>query len=396
MRYSKDFTFTNFVETNNLEKIKIALGRELELREFIDRKGNSLVSVAIEKGDLKLLEFLISKEADLNVVNADGKTPLMIAASKRSEEILRMLLENGAEIDKRNDRNSDRYKWTALMYAVNIGYSKGVKILIENGADVNKKDNDGWTALMLAASSNDKEMVKHLVAHPKIEINNQDLKGKTALIYAAENNEIEVIKLLLEKGAEVNISDKTGRTALIYTVRIGSSEIAELLINNGADINKVDSYKLTALFYAVSDDYLDSKKQQQSNIILLLIEKGADPHAKNEHGASAFELGNLKIKKLLQDNDDFESPEVQELSEVECSTESWGIKQARETISKFFSASKNELSEVELDNDYEKSPMTKKRSSRSSDEEFFSGSPTGRAVTWAGRVAYKSEEGRGF
>ncbi|WP_053332772.1 ankyrin repeat domain-containing protein [Candidatus Jidaibacter acanthamoebae] len=323
MRYSKDFTFTNFVETNNLEKIKIALGRELELREFIDRKGNSLVSVAIEKGDLKLLEFLISKEADLNVVNADGKTPLMIAASKRSEEILRMLLENGAEIDKRNDRNSDRYKWTALMYAVNIGYSKGVKILIENGADVNKKDNDGWTALMLAASSNDKEMVKHLLTHPKIEINNQDLKGKTALIHAAEN---------------------------------GALDVVDLLLNNRVDINKVDNSNKTALHYMVSGTYFINKEQQH-NLILNFIKQGADLYKKPEHGLSIYDSANSEIRNFIEESFPHEVEPSTELLEE-------NIKKSRKFLPK---------------------------------EKFLPRSnTTGKPVTWAGRTAYKSEEGRGF
>ncbi|MBA8667136.1 ankyrin repeat domain-containing protein [Holosporaceae bacterium 'Namur'] len=323
MRYSRDFNFTNFVETNDLEKIKIALGREPELIEFKDRKGNSLITVAVEKGNLKLLEFLISKEADLNVVNAEGKTPLMIAASKRSEEILRMLLEKGVEIDKRNDRNSDRYKWTALMYAVNIGYTKGVEILLENRADVNKKDNDGWTALMLAASSNDKEMVKHLVACPKIEINYHDFKGKTALIHAAEN---------------------------------GALDAVDLLLNNKVDINKVDEGNKTALHYIVSGTYFINKKQQH-NLILKFIKQGADLYTKPEHGRSIYDSANPEIKNFIEEN----FPR-----EVEPSTEL-----LEENIKK----SKNFLPK----------------------EKFLPRSNTaGKPITWAGRTAYKSEEGRGF
>jgi len=71
---------------------------------------------------------------------------LLLAAKSGDKERVRLLLENGANVNAR-----DRYGWTALMWAVFKGYKEIVKLLLENGADVNVRDFFGNTALKFAS-----------------------------------------------------------------------------------------------------------------------------------------------------------------------------------------------------------------------------------------------------
>ena len=86
----------------------------------------------------------------------------MVAASKDQYEALKLLIENGAEVNARNDGGV-----TALMWAVNKGSIssdtiKIVQLLIRNGADVNAKTARGKSALNWAEDYEHKTLVKIL------------------------------------------------------------------------------------------------------------------------------------------------------------------------------------------------------------------------------------------
>jgi hypothetical protein len=76
------------------------------------------------------------------------RTPLQYAANAGHLEIVQLLLEFGADINKgRIDTGA-----TPLYGASIRGHLEVVKLLIENGADINKSDNNGWTPLNSATS----------------------------------------------------------------------------------------------------------------------------------------------------------------------------------------------------------------------------------------------------
>jgi serine/threonine protein kinase len=106
----------------------------------------------------------------------------------------------------------DNDGWTALMIAAENGHTEIVKLLLENGADVNAKDIIGWTALMIAAK-NGRTKTAQLLLEKGADVNAKDNGNWTALIYAANNNHTQTVKLLLEKGADVNVKANGGWTA---------------------------------------------------------------------------------------------------------------------------------------------------------------------------------------
>ena len=90
---------------------------------------------------------------------------------------------------------------TALMYAINDGHIDIVRLLIERGANVNIKNDDGYTALMYATMMDNIYIVKLLLengAKPNI----KNKKGATALKLAYSYNRKNIAKLLIENGAK--------------------------------------------------------------------------------------------------------------------------------------------------------------------------------------------------
>lgn len=84
------------------------------------------------------------------------------------------------------------------MMAANKGFTQIVKLLLEKGADIDAKGESGWTALMNATGHPD--IVKLLLEHGA-DVNAKNVYGKTALDRAKVRNQSEMIKLLEAKGA---------------------------------------------------------------------------------------------------------------------------------------------------------------------------------------------------
>ena len=153
---------------------------------------------AAEKGQLQRVTDLLSGGVDVNAKNSDGGTALMLAAYGGHPEVVRLLLEKGADVNVAMDV---RDRATALMVAASMIYNGEVlKLLLENGSiDVNVAGSDGQTALMYAAGWKEWETVSLLLAHPQIDVNKTDSAGLTALDHAKGS---QVKKLLKDAGAK--------------------------------------------------------------------------------------------------------------------------------------------------------------------------------------------------
>lgn len=126
---------------------------------------------------------------------------------------------------------------TPLHWAAYNNNLEMVKYLVEQGAEVNAKNNCGVTPLHFAALNNNLEMVKYLV-DKKAEVNAKDKKcGMTPLHWAASENNPEVVKYLIQKKATVNLQDNNGKTALHWAAQKGQLKPIEILVCNGAQID---------------------------------------------------------------------------------------------------------------------------------------------------------------
>lgn len=107
---------------------------------------------------------------------------------------------------------NDYEDYTVLMFAVEGSYEELVKILIEKGANLELRNIYGHTALML--TTNCKIISMLLDAGANIDVIDSD--GRTSLMYAVKSNNIDTTKLLIDRGASVNICDNKGNTTLDY------------------------------------------------------------------------------------------------------------------------------------------------------------------------------------
>lgn len=176
------------------------------------------------------LKLLLSKGAEINIKDCDGRTPLHYACYEGNKEIVNLLLSKGAEVNMENN-----YGWTPLYASLRGYYSYDgpkeiIELLLSYGADVNVRDNRyGKTPLHEAADRGYDYIVKLLLLNDG-EVNMRDKGGRTPLHEAADedysNNYREVD---IEGGKIISMNAHSGKKTY--------KKVLELLLNGGADIN---------------------------------------------------------------------------------------------------------------------------------------------------------------
>jgi len=142
-------------------------------------------------GELADAQRLVAEGVAVDVVESEGRTPLMVAAFDGHRHVVSFLLVEGADVDHRDGNGR-----TALMYASSGPFVETVELLLDAGAEVDAQGLlEGFTALMTAAAEGQLDVVQLLLdrgADPAI----QDVDGDTALTFALENGHHEVVSLL--------------------------------------------------------------------------------------------------------------------------------------------------------------------------------------------------------
>lgn len=146
------------------------------------------LSTAARVGNADAVGALLKANAAVDSIDVDGYTPLMHAAEKSREAIVKLLLAVGADVNavtKARERPSDRYSPLPTVAPTPIPDERGV---------------NGRTALTLACNSGNGNCVPHLL-DAKADINQVDVFGFSVLYAAVAEKNVTAAKLLLERGA---------------------------------------------------------------------------------------------------------------------------------------------------------------------------------------------------
>jgi ankyrin repeat protein len=289
--------------------------------------GTTALHDAVRQGDLRTVETLIKRGADVNAATRYGITPIGLAALGGNVAILRTLIDAGAKANTATPGGE-----TALMTAARTGNVEAVTLLLDRGANVNAKDVvRSQTALMWAVTEGHPAIVKLLVTRgaevnartnvtkPKGEytparaggaagngiIRQRALPtadgGMTPLLFAVRDGNVEMTRLLLELGANIEQPSGNHTSPLLIALLNGQVGIATELLARGANPNAADDYHRAALFAAIDlrnfnhekYPFLSSDGRDPLDLIKALLQKGADPNLRTDtvpvHGLMQFD-----------------------------------------------------------------------------------------------------------
>lgn len=175
---------------------------------------------------IKMLSLLIDSGWDIDEVNWYGEGVIHRAIRSWREDIIELLVKNGASI---NIRNYDH--WDSPLHQQSYtGTKETIKILLNQGANINLKNNVGSTPLMHAVTHDDADRVEILLKNgADIDIARND--GFNALLMVCAKWDIDIVKLLLEYWADTNFTSPEWSTALDFAEGHNHKKIAELLRN---------------------------------------------------------------------------------------------------------------------------------------------------------------------
>ena len=276
-------------------------------------EGETALHMAASHADGAMVKLLLKAGADVNVRDKDGRTALFEALRyvvntvqceipDPKEEarlnaialnIVKALIAAGADV---NVKNADgRTPFMECVYDI-ISF----KVLLEVHADKNERVKKGCTPLLYAVNGKWSPWLKPLI-NAKPDVNARDLQGKTALFYAAASSEEEMVKALLKAGADPNVKDNLGKTALMLAAGRGRAENARLLLSARADVNAKDNKGETALMSAAWSLSPKWRGYVNLDVYKVLIQAGADVNAKDNEGKTALDWARRdEVKALLR------------------------------------------------------------------------------------------------
>ncbi|XP_069837443.1 KN motif and ankyrin repeat domain-containing protein 4 [Dendropsophus ebraccatus] len=162
-----------------------------------DENGNTALHYSVSHSNFGIVKLLLETGVcDVDHQNKAGYTPVMLTPLASAEtdedmEVVKALLTLGNV-----NLSASQGGQTALMLGVSHGRSDMVRVLLECGADVNLTAEDGETALIIACQVGNLEIVKLLLSHPDCDAELMDKAGNSALSIVMDSAHSEIAELL--------------------------------------------------------------------------------------------------------------------------------------------------------------------------------------------------------
>lgn len=299
----------------------VVIARVLRHRTEKRKELSRSLLAAAQADDASKVRHLLERGADPSFMasstNCPPHSPIRYAIDNDNREMLRLLLERGAEVNER------AFGWTALHAAARNGKTEAVRCLLEHGAEVNALA-FGDTALHEAAENGKTEVVRCLLEHgAEVDLRSRRPHGATPLLLAAalQTRRSELLRLLLEAGADPNARAGGGCSPFMLAAERPCREACDLMRRYGAEYTINEAAALGNLedvrsFLAKDPGCKDRETYRDktpiysaaihghADVFFFLLEKGADIKARCDPDKTtvlhaAVHGGRLDIVKAL-------------------------------------------------------------------------------------------------
>jgi ankyrin repeat protein len=294
-----------YSQNNSSEKLHSSIRKgELEIVKELIKKDNSIINspnhlkstpliVAVSLNKIEICNYLIDKNADLDLANVHGNTAIHYAALNNQVELVRKIADKGGKANVWNNRGRNPLHYAAyngnielfefleskgldmtpaisdqssmLHWACHGGNIDMVKYLLKRDFTLDIKDSEGYSVLHWASTGNSIDMLKFLVEEKGMDHRIATETGNTVMQSAAFGRNIDGIKYFLTKGFDVDEKFENGESLMHLAGQIGDVEFIKYLIDNGADVNATSNGGGTALNNAAFSGNVEAVKVLMEN-----------------------------------------------------------------------------------------------------------------------------------
>lgn len=219
--------FFEAVRAGDCNTARFMCEQDQTLVNSMDSSNNTALMWAGRKDDLEMAKTLISLGADPTITDNFEENSLFAAERaglgiNPSFAVLEYLLHEHSELIDERAKHGD----TLLLRAATSCKSEVFHFLLDNGANINAKNENGENAILSAAkfakaeddlSNEDVDFWEYVVQIN--DIDSKNIYGYTPLLFAAENGNLGLTKFLLANGANTNLTDQHGENVLFNAIR---------------------------------------------------------------------------------------------------------------------------------------------------------------------------------
>jgi ankyrin repeat protein len=291
------------IATGNLDLTKQLVSARADLVSYDWDLGYCPLGMAIERGHLKIVQFLLGAGANPHC-GSTSTTALGLATEQGETEMIHLLLSSKVDVNAPVAADG----WTALLAAIKNGHQSIVELLVTAGANVNVWSL-GETPILLAAKCEERDIYQYLYplvntairlcadrdgeqllssTHKRrIREQNRLVEKFTAMATAGNLDEV---RLSLKLGVEIDAFCAKGHNALMAAAYYGHQPIVKVLLEAGADPNLLSDgydglgYGMSALMFVAGSFFASNRDL----IAKLLIASGANVDRQSEKGKTAI------------------------------------------------------------------------------------------------------------
>ncbi|XP_046348413.2 serine/threonine-protein phosphatase 6 regulatory ankyrin repeat subunit A-like [Haliotis rufescens] len=227
---------------------------------LVDDYNNNILHVVCIGGNTDIVKYVLSEHVvDINSRGEYGRTPVMIAARWGHKGVFDLLVSRGADVSLVNNHGdnilhvacygghldmvkhilykyhvnlniTNQYGRTAVMIASRMGHLGVVDLLVRRGADVSLVNHNGDNLLHVACSGGHLEMVEYVVLRDMVDINGVEHVGMTPLMLAAKSGHIQVFDFLVSEECDVSVLNVNGDNILHVACSGGDEKMVKHII----------------------------------------------------------------------------------------------------------------------------------------------------------------------
>lgn len=312
------------VQQNSATLVNILLQANAD-PNICNSKGQSPLCLAVHNSvsseEPVIAKLLLSKTADVNMHGEDCQPPLVDAVKGGKTKLVQLLLEHGANPNCIFDKSRQTALHFACKLSVNAACSQITANLINHGADVTIRDSEEFSPLDYACCYGSMYDVKVILDYISKNVNIKEAVSSNSIqcllskskLHIAEDVKLNILKLLLAAGVAVDqgwhfwqeLNDTSKHSFTFMT------QVSDLLLENGADVMASDANGIPCCFSVLSG--------RHRNLAEVFLKYGADPDVQ----VSAFGDKMSALCKASGNNPEMTSVLIKRGSSL-CSTDELG------------------------------------------------------------------------